>query len=73
MVRIISLCRPRDDPGRDWGAVFHVLSGFLLPVFLAMLLVVMFGPVHRWFDARCGEHKRISAALTTAAILLIGA
>ena len=34
--------------------LFHVLASFLLPVFLAVLLVVMFGPVHRWFDARCG-------------------
>jgi predicted PurR-regulated permease PerM len=50
---------------------FQVMASFLLPVFLAVLLVVMFGPVHRWFVARCKGRGRVAAALTTAAILLI--
>ena len=49
---------------------FKVMAGFLLPVFLAMLLVVMFGPVHRWFLVRCRGRTRLAAVLTTAAILL---
>ena len=32
---------------------FQVMASFLLPAFLALLLVVIFGPVHRWFVARC--------------------
>ncbi len=71
MARIISLVVLVTILAVIGALLFHVLSGFVLPVFLAMLLVVMFGPVHRWFDARCGGQKRISAALTTAAILLI--
>ena len=50
---------------------FQVMASFLLPVFLAVLLVVMFGPVHRWFVARCKGRDRLAAALTTVAILLI--
>ncbi len=50
---------------------FQVMVSFLLPTFLAVLLVVVFGPVHRWFVARCKGRDRIAAALTTAAILLI--
>ncbi len=54
------------------GALFfRVMANILLPTFLAVLLVVMFGPVHRWFGARCKGRTRLSAALTTAAILLI--
>ena len=54
------------------GALFfEVMAGFLLPVFLAVLLTVMFGPLHRWFVARCQGRVRVAAALTTSAILLI--
>ena len=50
---------------------FRVMANFLLPMFLAVLLVVMFGPVHRWFVAKCNGRDRLAAGLTTAAILLI--
>jgi len=50
---------------------FMVMANFLIPMFLALLLVVMFGPVHRWFKAKCKGHDRVAAGLTTAAILLI--
>jgi predicted PurR-regulated permease PerM len=53
------------------GLFFHVMAGFLLPLFLALLLVVMFGPVYRWFQRRCGRHDRIAALLTTGSILLL--
>ena len=71
MARIISLVVLVTILAVIGALLFHVLAGFVLPVFLAVLLVVMFGPVHRWFDARCGGRKRLSAALTTTAILLI--
>ena len=32
--------------------VFQVMAGFLLPLFLALLLVVMFGPLYEWFRVR---------------------
>ncbi len=50
---------------------FKVMADFLIPMFLALLLVVMFGPLHRWFKAKCGRHDRLAAGLTTAVILLI--
>ena len=53
------------------GLFFQVMANFLLPLFLAVLLVVMFGPLHRWFRRRCHGHERIAAALTTVAILLM--
>ncbi len=53
------------------GLFFEVMAGFLLPLFLALLLVVMFGPMHRWFAAKCGRHERIAALLATGSILLL--
>jgi predicted PurR-regulated permease PerM len=50
---------------------FEVLSSFLLPIFIAVLLVVMFRPVHEWFLRRCKGRVRVAAGLTTLAILLI--
>ena len=53
------------------GLFFRVMANFLLPLFLALLLVVMFGPLNRWFKERCRGRARIAAALTTGSILLI--
>ncbi len=53
------------------GLFFVVMANFWLPLFLALLLVVMFGPVQDWFVGRCGGRGRIAAMLTTATILLI--
>ena len=53
------------------GLFFRVMADFLLPLFLALLLVVMFGPLNRWFKDRCGGRARVAAALTTGSILLI--
>ena len=33
------------------GLFFRVMASFWLPLFLALLLVVMFGPLHDWFSA----------------------
>lgn len=49
----------------------QVMSAFLLPMFLAVLLVVMFRPVHQWILAEVPRYPRLAAGLTTAAILLI--
>jgi predicted PurR-regulated permease PerM len=52
------------------GLFFQVMADFLLPMFLAVLLVIIFAPVHRWFKTRCGKHDRLAAMLTTCTILL---
>jgi predicted PurR-regulated permease PerM len=53
------------------GLFVRVMAGFLLPLFLALLLVVMFGPLHRWFRGKCAGYDRIAAMLTTASILAL--
>ena len=53
------------------GLFFQVMADFLLPMFLALMLVIMFGPMHRWFKAKCKGHDHIAAGLTTLSILLI--
>ena len=54
------------------GALFfRVMAQFLVPLFLAVLLVVMFRPLHEWFLAKCKDRKRLAAGLTTLAILLV--
>jgi predicted PurR-regulated permease PerM len=53
------------------GLTFRVLADFLIPLFFALLLVIVFGPLHRWCTDRCGSQPRLAAALTTAIILLI--
>lgn len=49
----------------------RVMSGFLLPLLLAAMLVVIFGPLHRWLRDRLQAPEWISAAATTLFVLLI--
>ncbi len=53
------------------GLFFEVMANFLLPLFLAVLLVIMFGPLYRWFRNHCNGHDRVAALLTTVSILLM--
>lgn len=50
---------------------FRVMAGFFVPLFLAVLLVVMFRPLHRWFAGRLRGRERLAAGMTTLAILAI--
>lgn len=50
---------------------YQVMVGFLLPVFLAALLVIIFRPVHMWILVKCGGRERLSALLTTLSVTLI--
>ncbi len=50
---------------------FVVMSSFLLPMFLALVLAVIFRPLHKWFMSRSAGHVRVAAGFTTSAILLI--
>ena len=53
------------------GLFIRVMAGFLLPLFLALLLVIMFGPLYRWFLGKCGRYERIAAMLTTGSIFAL--
>jgi len=54
------------------GAIFFaVMRQFVLPLFMALLLVIMFRPLHEWFDKKFPRHTRIAAGLTTLSIILI--
>ena len=49
---------------------YRVMAGFLVPMFLAALLVVIFEPFHQWFLKKCKSHEPLAAGLTTLSILL---
>ncbi|TWU65901.1 AI-2E family transporter [Crateriforma conspicua] len=54
------------------GLLFYkVMAGFFVPLFLAVLLVVIFRPVHMWILHRMGNRPRTAAAITTGLILTI--
>lgn len=50
---------------------FRVLATFLVPLFLAVLLVVVFHPVHQRLLGWCRGRRRTAALLTTIAVMLI--
>lgn len=50
---------------------FQVMILFIVPLFLAAVLVVIFKPLHQWISERVKGRKRLAAALTTTAIVLI--
>jgi predicted PurR-regulated permease PerM len=49
----------------------RVMASFLLPLLLAAMLVVIFGPMHRWLRDRLRVPEWIAAGITTAFVLLI--
>jgi len=53
------------------GSVFfQVMAQFLLPLFLASVLVVIFKPLHEWTTEKLPNYPRIAALATTLFILL---
>ncbi len=50
---------------------FRVLAEFLLPMFLAAMLVILFKPLHEWFYEKCWHKAHVAAALTTLVILVV--
>ena len=50
---------------------YRVMIGFLLPLFLAALFVVMFRPLHHWYLVKCKGMPRLAAGLTTVTVMLI--
>jgi predicted PurR-regulated permease PerM len=54
------------------GAVFfQVMAQFMVPLFLACVLLVVFEPLHRWMLERIPRWPRTAALLTTVLILLV--
>ncbi len=54
-----------------FGALFfRVIAGFILPLFLALVLVVLFRPLYVWMVKKCKGRSRLAAVLTTVAVLL---
>lgn len=54
------------------GSVFfQVMAQFLVPLFLAAVMVVIFNPLHRWICRRMPDRPRLAALLSTVAIVLI--
>ena len=49
----------------------RVMSSFLLPLLLAAMLVVIFGPLHRWLRGRIQAPEWVAAGLTTLFVLVI--
>lgn len=48
---------------------YKVLAGFFVPLFLAVVLVVVFQPLHRWMLGRTNQRAHLAAGLTTLMIL----
>jgi len=50
---------------------FRVMASFLIPLFLASLLVVIFRPVHVWMLKRCKGREKVASMLTTTVAMLM--
>jgi len=50
---------------------FQVMVQFIVPLFLAAVLVVVFRPLHEWMFRRCGQRPKLVAALTTFTVVMI--
>ena len=49
----------------------RVMASFFLPLLLAAMLVVIFGPLHRWLRERLSGPDWLAAGLTTLFVLLL--
>lgn len=49
----------------------QVMANFFLPLLLAAMLVVIFGPLHRWLRDRLSGTEWLAAMLTTLFVLLL--
>ena len=52
------------------GLFLRVMSSFLLPLFLAALSVVVFGPAHSWWMRRLPGRRKTTALIVTVLIVL---
>lgn len=49
---------------------YRVMVTFFVPLFLAVLVVVVFRPLHRWILEKVDQKRNLAAILTTASIFL---
>jgi predicted PurR-regulated permease PerM len=49
---------------------YRVMASFLLPLFMAALLGVIFQPLQRWALAKCGGQRYVAAGITSILVLL---
>ncbi|QDV45573.1 putative inner membrane protein [Stieleria neptunia] len=49
---------------------FHVIKPFLVAIFVALVLTVLFAPLHRWLTDRLAGHIRIAAGATTLLVVV---
>jgi predicted PurR-regulated permease PerM len=49
---------------------FQVMAQFIVPLFLACVLLVVFQPLHRWYLDKTPRWTRLAALLTTITVLL---
>lgn len=55
-----------------FGFLFwQVMSQFLLPLFMAVVLVVIFRPLHQWFLKTLNGRRRVAAFCSTFCILVV--
>ena len=50
---------------------YNVIKGFLLPLFLAVLLAVIFRPFHQFVASKCKHRAALAAAISTSVIMFI--
>lgn len=50
---------------------FRVMWGFVLPLFVALVLVMVFRPLHLWMLHRCRGSEYLAAGLTTTVIVAV--
>src|SRR6478672_1283277 len=50
---------------------YQVMEVFLLPLFLAALLGVVFQPLYRWSLEKFGKNRYVAAGVTTFLVLLV--
>ncbi|HUE71897.1 MAG TPA: AI-2E family transporter, partial [Pirellulaceae bacterium] len=49
---------------------YRVMASFLLPLFMAALLGVIFQPLQRWVLNKCGGQRYVAAGITSVLVLL---
>jgi len=49
---------------------YRVMASFMLPLFMAALLGVIFQPLHRWALAKSGGRRYVAAGITSVLVLL---
>ena len=50
---------------------FDLIAAFLMPVFWAIVLAIVFAPMENWFARRWPDRENLTASLTTIAITLV--